>query len=122
VTDLDPAGLAEKAARNAKRALVLTMLAAAIAAAVLAIDNSIKRAILAEAAKARAILDEFKAVADGAKAAGEAGADPGGSVDGGDDVVHAAGTPAAPDGDANGSGPAKTGSSRRPAAGPRRDG
>src|SRR5579859_2694512 len=126
---------AEKAARNAKRAAALAMLALAVAIAVLAIDNSIKRAILDEAGKARGILNEFKdlvgkhtvtfhpeVAGDGAQAAGETGTGPGGDLDRGDDVADAARASAAAAGDAVAGPGAGPGGPRRAPGGPRRNG
>src|ERR1700727_1458554 len=89
---------ARSAARSARRASAMTLLAVFVALAVLALDNGIKRAILAEAARARAILDEFKATAlealgDGQ--AGQAAAGSGATGHSGDAVVHPAGPPPA---------------------------
>jgi uncharacterized protein YfcZ (UPF0381/DUF406 family) len=84
---------AEKAAKNAKRAMVLTMLAVTVAVIVLVIDNGIKKGVLAEAQKARQTLREFEDLArevrsDGAKAAGETGSSGHTGDNDGSGVVH----------------------------------
>ena len=99
------ATLAEESAKRARNAAVLALLALAVAVAVLAIDNGIKKAILDEAAKARALLDEFTTIAreagaGGKKAADDAGASDSPGVDGSGVLVDAAGPPAAADNDA----------------------
>lgn len=121
---------AEAAAKSAKRALVLTTLAVAVAVVVLAIDHGIKRGIVDEAQKARGLLAELrdlaaaqtgestcgtcgrayrgaecqickgKEVSSGTEAAGEGGADSGAVVGAADGLVHDA-----PTGAANGKAP-----------------
>ena len=54
---------AEVAARNARRAAVLALVAVSVAVVVLVIDNGIKRAIISEAQQMRGTLDQFRAVA-----------------------------------------------------------
>lgn len=90
---------AETAARNARRAAGLTILAVAVAVLVLAIDNSIKRAIVAEKNTALAILGEFRQMAadtaeavirEQARHRDTGGAGAGGNS--GDDVVRDPGT------------------------------
>jgi hypothetical protein len=87
---LDPDELAERAARNAKRAAVFTGFCVLIAAVILALDHSIKRAILDETGNARRIVDEFRklteATADGGAQTGEARAIPS-AADGADSGV-----------------------------------
>ena len=103
--ETDPVVLAQESAKRARNAAVLAMLALAVAVAVLAIDNTIKKAILDEAGKARALLDEFTTIAreagaGGQKAADDAGAPDSPSVDGSGVLVDAPGPPAAADSDA----------------------
>jgi hypothetical protein len=112
-SDLDPAELAVKAAKDARRAMVLTLFAVAVAVLVLAIDNTIKRTIVDEAQKTRALFDRFQEVAGGLAEAVESGAG-GGAADGGADpssggVADDAGTRPAVDGGQDGAGPAKAG-------------
>jgi hypothetical protein len=63
------AALARKAAKDAHRAMLLTMVCVAVAIAVLAIDNTIKRAILDEASQVREIFRQFREATDGLTAA-----------------------------------------------------
>ena len=57
----DPAALAVKAAKDARKAMLLTCFAVAVAILVLAIDNSIKRAIVTEAQQLRGQFDKLLA-------------------------------------------------------------
>jgi hypothetical protein len=102
--ETDPAELAQEAAKRARNAALLAMLALAVAVAVLAIDNGIKKQILGETAKARRLLDEFTTIAreagSGQEAADDTGAPDSPGVDGGGSVADAAGQPAAADHDA----------------------
>jgi hypothetical protein len=82
---------AEQAAKNAKRALALTVITVGIALLVVVIDQGIKKSILAGAQDARATLDEIKLLkgaGNGTTTAGEAGsaADPDVAAD--RDLVH----------------------------------
>jgi hypothetical protein len=113
--DLDRA---EDAARTARRAAWLAMFALGVALAVLALDNSIKHALIDQANEARAMLDEVKAVANGAKTAGKGRAAAGGGVDAGDDVGKPAPAPAAARNHASGRVGAAGKRAARPAAGP----
>ena len=80
--------LAVKAAKDAKRAMMLTLLAVGLAILVLAIDNSIKRSIVDEAQKVRGMVGRFEEATRGLVAEAEQGgagasaadgnADPGG--------------------------------------------
>jgi type II secretory pathway pseudopilin PulG len=85
----------------------LALVALAVAAVVLAIDHSIKRAIVEQADQARRIFSEFQQTAAeaarGIQATGPGAADSGDGPDVVDGVVHAPGAPAAPDPDADGS-------------------
>jgi hypothetical protein len=122
MADTDPAELAVKAAKDARRAMLFTVFAVAVAVLVLAIDNTIKRTIVDEAQKTRALFDKFQEATLGLSEAVQSGA--GGSAadraadDGGDDVADDAGTSAAVDDDAVRASPAtrggKGGSRARP--------
>ena len=102
--------LAQESARRARNAAVLAMLALAVAVAVLAIDNTIKKSILDEARRVRDMLDEAgaalqavtatKEAHSGKKAAGDAGAPDSPGVDGSGVLVDAPRAPAAADSDA----------------------
>jgi hypothetical protein len=92
---------AAKAAKDARRAMMLTALCVMVAIAVLAIDNGIKRAILSEASEVREIFRQFKEATDGLKAAIE---DPAASSDSdgtAGDVAEPARASTATDGDAS---------------------
>src|SRR5215469_188821 len=65
----DPAAVAAKAAKDARKAMLLTLFAVAVAVAVLAIDNSIKRAIVAEAQRIQGMIRGFEEHTDGLSAA-----------------------------------------------------
>jgi hypothetical protein len=89
----------EKAAKNAKRFMVVTAILVMVSIAVVAIDNTIKSAIIAEGKKAQELLDEFRALVsnhtvsvevnrDGAEEAGKAGIAAGDGIDPGNGVVH----------------------------------
>ena len=106
----------DRVAKQARRAAQLALLCVIVALIVLAIDNSIKRHIVAKASEARAILEEFNVAAGQvmhgrqAEEPNPAGgtADPGsesgisvGGAAGGSEVVVA---PAVGDGGASGSG------------------
>jgi hypothetical protein len=62
---------AEQAARFVRRGLVLMYVCTAIAAIVLAIDLTIKRAVLEEAGRAQRLLAEAQALAEGAGSGGQ---------------------------------------------------
>lgn len=70
--------IARDGVKFARRAIAASVLCAAVAVVVCLIDQGIKRAVIDEVGKARAILDEFKQVAqearDGAKISDQAGA------------------------------------------------
>jgi hypothetical protein len=108
VSDEALVSAARAAAKSARRAGAMTLLAVFVAVLVLALDNGIKRAILDETARARAILDEFKTLALGALngQAGQAAADRGAAGHGGHALVHPAGSPPAVDHDENHAGDA----------------
>jgi len=123
VADLDsPAAIAEEAAKRARNAAVLALLALAVAVAVLAIDNGIKKAILDEARRVRDMLDEAGAALlsvtamkeageRGQETTGDAGAPDSAGVDGGGVLVDAPRAPAAADHHA---GPGKRAAARAP--------
>src|SRR6266851_7318192 len=108
-TDLPAGEAAGEAARTAHRAVKLALFALAVAVIVLWMDNRIKKQSLDEARRIQGLLGEARFLAEevargrsAASEAGEAGADPGGGVNAGDGVVHAAGASAAAGGDADG--------------------
>jgi hypothetical protein len=107
--DIAPEALvaaATAAAKSARRAVSLALVALAVAAVVLAIDHSIKRAIVEQAEAARRIFSEFQQTAAeavrGLEATGPGAAASGDGPDTVDGVVHAPGAPAAADPDADG--------------------
>jgi hypothetical protein len=113
MSEQDPAALAAKAAKDARKMMVLTMFAVAVAILVLAIDNSIKRSIITEAQKIRGMVGRFEEVAGGFTAAeqggaGDSAADGAADVDGGG-VADASGARAAAAGNAAGGEPAGRG-------------
>jgi hypothetical protein len=57
---LAPADVAAKAAKDARRAMQLTLFAVLVAIVVLAIDHTIKRAIISEAQQVREIFAQFQ--------------------------------------------------------------
>jgi hypothetical protein len=89
--DVDPAEAVATAVKSARRAVTLALIAVVVSLIVLGIDHQIKQAIIDEAQKARAILDEFKSIVleaagDGqgtwqVAASGGDGAHPAGDVD-----------------------------------------
>jgi hypothetical protein len=95
---------ATAAARSARRAAAITLIAVSIALVVLAIDHTIKRDIVRHAEAARRIFTEFQQTAaeaaSGFQATGPGAADSGDGPDPLDGVVYAPGAPAAPDPDA----------------------
>jgi hypothetical protein len=127
------AELAAKSAKDARKAMLFTGLAVLVAVAVLAIDNTIKRAIVSEAAGARQLLDEFRALVakhtvsvevrpDGAEEAGKAGAGTGNGVNPGDGVVHDAPAGEVLDSPADAAKPAPAKRTARAQRGPSGDG
>jgi hypothetical protein len=97
--EADPAELvaaATAAARSARRAVSIALLAVAVAAVVLAIDQSIKRAIVEQAEQARRIFVEFQhtvmEAASGTETAGAGAAASSAGPDIADGVVYAPGT------------------------------
>jgi hypothetical protein len=113
---------AAKAAKSAHRAMVFTLFAVAVAIAVLAIDNSIKRSIVEEARQVREIFRQFQEATDGIKAAVQSRADnspPDGPPDpGSSGVADDPRTRPAPSGDANSAGRATARSKGGSRAGP----
>jgi hypothetical protein len=84
----------------------MTLIAVSVALVILALDNSIKRDIIRHAEAARRIFSEFQQTAmeaaSGLQATGPGAADSGDGPDPLDGVVHAPGTQAAADPDADG--------------------
>jgi hypothetical protein len=127
MVETNPAELiaaAEAAAKSARRATSLALLAVLVAVVVLAIDNGIKKSIVAEAQNARRIFDEFRSVVLEAShdAPGGTGETAGTSVPGpspGSAVDDAPGASAEADPDANGRPPAKGVRRAGQAGGPR---
>lgn len=109
----DTAAKALKAAKDARRAMLLTAFAVAVAIAVLAIDNQIKGAIVKEAQDVREIFRQFREATDGIKAAIQDGADPSDADSvadaGGGGMADGAGPRAAANGDAAAGSRAKAG-------------
>lgn len=60
MAEANPVDAVAAAVRSARRATLLALIAVLVAVVVLAIDNGIKREIIAEALGARRTLDEFK--------------------------------------------------------------
>jgi hypothetical protein len=95
---------AAKSAKSANRAMVLTCFAVAVAILVLAIDNSIKRSIIAEAQQVRVIFRQFQEATSGLAAAVQDAAsdraDDSSADDRAGDLAEPAGTRAAANSDA----------------------
>jgi|SRR5215831_1531576 len=126
-SDPPDAARLEHAARSARRAVALALVATAIMVAVLVIDQQIKRDILAEAARLRRLLDDLhlSVLEAGRELNGEQRPGPGAETsqpdpDPGDSVANPARPPAAADSDAShprGAGGRGTGGTPRRAPG-----
>jgi hypothetical protein len=112
---------AKKAAKDARRAMSMTLFAVAVAILVLAIDHTIKRAIISEAGQVREIFAQFQEATSAIRAAAEQDGTGASPVDGPADpgsggVADDTGARTAPNGDAPARKPAasRSKSSTRP--------